>query len=91
MWMDRQTDIGHINLIGRLVTRNPPKKKYLNQANEYEQSIILPKGHWPCILTFVICLMSAWNLLLKTKFRDSFLSLNSVYRGNVHQEVISNI
>ena len=24
MWMDRQTD-GHINLIGRLVTSNPPK------------------------------------------------------------------
>ena len=23
--MDGQTDVGHINLIGRLVTRNPPK------------------------------------------------------------------
>ena len=26
MWTDRQTDVGHINLIGGLVTRNPPKK-----------------------------------------------------------------
>ena len=25
MWMDRQTDVRHINLIGGLVTRNPPK------------------------------------------------------------------
>ena len=25
MWTDRQTDVGHINLIGGLVTRNPPK------------------------------------------------------------------
>ena len=26
MWTDRQTDVGHINLIGGLVTRSPPKK-----------------------------------------------------------------
>ena len=26
MWVDRRTDVGHINLIGGLVTRNPPKK-----------------------------------------------------------------
>ena len=25
MCVDRQTDVGHINLIARLVTRNPPK------------------------------------------------------------------
>ena len=25
MWTDRQTDVGHINLIGGLVTCNPPK------------------------------------------------------------------
>ena len=25
--VDGQTDVGHINLIGRLVTRNPPIKK----------------------------------------------------------------
>ena len=25
MWMDRQTDVGHINLIGGLVTHNPPE------------------------------------------------------------------
>ena len=34
MWtdrqMDRQTDVGHINLIGGLVTRNPPQN--LNQV-----------------------------------------------------------
>ena len=29
MWTDRQTDVGHINLIGGLVTRNPPKN-FLN-------------------------------------------------------------
>ena len=28
MWTDGQTDIGHINLIGRLVTRNPPKNNF---------------------------------------------------------------
>ena len=28
MWMDRQTDVGHINLIGGLVTRNPPKNSF---------------------------------------------------------------
>ena len=28
---DRQTDVGHINLIGGLVTRNPPKKHILWQ------------------------------------------------------------
>ena len=26
IWTDGQTDVGHINLIGGLVTRNPPKK-----------------------------------------------------------------
>ena len=26
MWMDRQMDVGHINLIGELVTCNPPNK-----------------------------------------------------------------
>ena len=26
MWTDRQTDVRHINLIGGLVTRNPPNK-----------------------------------------------------------------
>ena len=26
--MDRQTDVGHINLIGMLVKRNPPKNKF---------------------------------------------------------------
>ena len=31
MLMDRQTEVGHINLIGRLVTRNPPNKQN-NQA-----------------------------------------------------------
>ena len=25
MWADRQTDVGHINLIGGSVTHNPPK------------------------------------------------------------------
>ena len=25
---DRQTDVGHINLIGGLVTRNPPKNSF---------------------------------------------------------------
>ena len=25
MWTDRQMDVGHINLIGGLVTHNPPK------------------------------------------------------------------
>ena len=29
MWMDRQTEVGHINLIGRLVTRNPPKNDFI--------------------------------------------------------------
>ena len=24
MWMDRQANVGHINQIGGLVTRNPP-------------------------------------------------------------------
>ena len=35
MWTDRQTDgqtdVGHINLIGGLVTRNPPKKHIYSQ------------------------------------------------------------
>ena len=26
MWTDRRTDVRHINLIGGLVTRNPPNK-----------------------------------------------------------------
>ena len=33
---DGQTDVGHINLIGGLVTRNPPKK---------DQDLILTKGN----------------------------------------------
>ena len=32
MWTDRQTDVGHINLIGRMVTHNPPKNSQLRQA-----------------------------------------------------------
>ena len=31
--MDRQTDVGHINLIGGLVTRNRPKKEYVICSN----------------------------------------------------------
>ena len=31
--MDGQTDVGHINLIGGLVTRNPPKNLYLLYLN----------------------------------------------------------
>ena len=29
--MDGQTDVGHINLIGGLVTRNPPKKEQMDR------------------------------------------------------------
>ena len=36
--MDGQTDVGHINLIGGLVTRNPPKKYYVTQAGHMPQS-----------------------------------------------------
>ena len=48
MWTDRrtdgQTDVGHINLIGGLVTRNPPKKatqhyQKLFQNQEEEESL----------------------------------------------------
>ena len=28
--MDGQTDVGHINLIGGLVTRNPPKNTFIS-------------------------------------------------------------
>ena len=30
--MDGQTDVGHINLIGGLVTRNPPNKVWEGQC-----------------------------------------------------------
>ena len=40
MWTDRQTDgqtdVGHINLIGGLVTRNPPNKKNVEIKNVHE-------------------------------------------------------
>ena len=29
MWTDGQTDVGHINLIGGLVTRSPPKNQLM--------------------------------------------------------------
>ena len=29
--MDGQTDVGHINLIGGLVTRNPPKNEIMRR------------------------------------------------------------
>ena len=32
--VDGQTDVGHINLIGGLVTRNPPKKRTNGQKNK---------------------------------------------------------
>ena len=39
MLMDRGADVGHINLIGGLVTRNPPKNeelvKFLSHQNFY--------------------------------------------------------
>ena len=35
MWADRQTDVGHINLIGGLVTHNPPKIRDQFQFNFY--------------------------------------------------------
>ena len=46
---DRQTDVGHINLIGGLVTRNPPKKmsKKVTWASVYgphTQVKCLPKA-----------------------------------------------
>ena len=33
-WRDRQTDVGHINLIGGSVTRNPPKKGHCLHTTE---------------------------------------------------------
>ena len=33
MLTDRQTDVGHINLIGGLVTRNPPNKGIISKIN----------------------------------------------------------
>ena len=32
MWTDRQTDVGHINLIGGLVTCKPPNKRETTTA-----------------------------------------------------------
>ena len=42
MWTDRQTDVGHINLIGGLVTRNPPNK---NLSAHFFNIIIVIKDH----------------------------------------------
>ena len=33
MWTDRQTDVGHINVIGALVTCNPPKNTLLHKED----------------------------------------------------------
>ena len=35
MWTDRQTDVGHINLIGGLVTHNPQNYNIYNQFGVY--------------------------------------------------------
>ena len=43
--MDRQTDVGDINLIGGLVTRNPPKNKFGNLPKFY----FLPASTSPSI------------------------------------------
>ena len=39
MWTDRQTDIGHIKLIGRLVTCNPPKKIHFKELKQWQRII----------------------------------------------------
>ena len=41
--MDGQTDVGHINLIGRLVTRNPPKNEMNNIYEKISLTVILLK------------------------------------------------
>ena len=41
---DGQTDVGHINLIGGLVTRNPPNKN-LTVSNKYSSKTVLLTGH----------------------------------------------
>ena len=49
MWTDRrtdrQTDVGHINLMGGLVTRNPPKNspRLLPKPAKFEKN--LPNGY----------------------------------------------
>ena len=45
MWTDRQTDVGHISLIGGLVTRNPPNNQkalaiYVNPCPEISKPIL---------------------------------------------------
>ena len=41
--MDGQTDVGHINLIGGLVTRNPPKNiKNLQNGRVYSIDLNVP-------------------------------------------------
>ena len=42
MWMDRQTDVRHINLIGGLVTRNPPK----NGAGNTDCEDLAETSYW---------------------------------------------
>ena len=43
MWMDRQTEARHINLIGGLVTRNPPNKtdKIITKVSKVDASGLL--------------------------------------------------
>ena len=44
MWTDRQTDIGHINLIGGLVTRNPPNKSKTSLIRDIQKKLDLHIG-----------------------------------------------
>ena len=38
-WTDGQTDVGHINLIGGLVTRNPPKNGQTDRITPISKAI----------------------------------------------------
>ena len=41
MWTDRQTDVGHVNLIGALVTCNPPENQ-ISEKGMSNREIIPP-------------------------------------------------
>ena len=67
------------------------KKTTLTRPMSMNSPLFCLKVTGHAYLLLFVCLMRAWNLFLKTKFRDSFLSLNTVYRDNLHEEVINNI
>ena len=81
MWTDRQTDVGHINLIGGLVTCNPPKNPQNLDTNFF---YYVPR--WRFAISECSCCQT--NMLNCAFYRLSFSLCGWIFNANALRAMV---